>query len=88
LSRRGERVAQPEQITGKDNLSSVLRQERKTKKRAVGDSVATPKRQRRGIVGAFDFILRGSPFLESGGKRNFPQNFPKRFPDSARRAPT
>jgi hypothetical protein len=44
--RVGENVreAEPEQITGKDNLSSVLRQERKAKKRAVGDERRPPKR--------------------------------------------
>lgn len=39
-----ERVAESKQITGKDNLSSALRQERKTKKRAVGDERRDPRR--------------------------------------------
>ena len=89
--RLGENVrgAEPEQITGKDNLSSVLRQERKAKKRAGGDERRDPKRPKTRNRRRVRFYFTRFAVFGKRRKAKFSAKFPETpSSPSARRAPT
>lgn len=77
--RLGENVreAEPEQITGKDNLSSVLRQERKAKKRAVGDERRDPRRRKDAESSARSFLFYALRRFWKAEERKISAKFPE-----------